>query len=541
MQPMMPQQQTPQGPPLPSAPFQGDAESSYRALIDKGDFSQQPINTLQRANRTKSLLSGGFGRPQFPPQQQAPSMFPLGPQQQQQQQLPPPQPFGGFMPGAAPQHQQPPPLQTSPFAMFPPRPNGNFFPPPAAGGFGGFGSAGFGGAGGLGSAPMGGGNGYPYSWNPYRRSSPTRSRRSRSRHRHRSSSKHQKKWYELSRKSRRSRTGPAVGWWNTQPQRSRSRSRSRSSSGSRSRSTSRSRSRSSSRSSSASSCSTCSGRSVTSRRERHRRRRQDLSALQRKIILGTIREYMPEKNMHDVVYQDIISQMEHLEKHNYRLPKEYDKHKHDISDNEIRLYEQQMQRDKTRDFKKVSNMISFSATCLSQFCEFMQVDWIKTKHLPKVIREAIKEGEFEECMEGIGSYMRGSIFDHPIFSTVLKFVEKVGEAHNNEMEEEQEKLEEEEERRERRHADSLRQLNKLRQDPATALAGVPPPPSSRRRAAASASASETEEPSNKSMASSATGYSSASAATAASATSDASTAISSATSASDQSRQKKMK
>lgn len=234
---------------------------------------------------------------------------------------------------------------------------------------------------------------------------------------------------------------------------------------------------------------------------------------------------MPEKNLHDVVYQDIVSQMENLEKHNYRLPKEYDKHKHDISDNEIRLYEQQMQRDKNRDFKKVSNMIGFSATCLSQFCEFMQVDWIKTKHLPRVIREALKEGEFEECMEGIGSYMRGSIFDHPIFSTVLKFVEKVGEAHNTEMEEEQEKLQEEEERRERRHAESLRQLNKLRQEPADAqtLAGVPPPPSRRRAASSAASssapsaASESgrssarEEPSNKSLASS-TGYSMASAA-----------------------------
>lgn len=226
---------------------------------------------------------------------------------------------------------------------------------------------------------------------------------------------------------------------------------------------------------------------------------------------------MPEKNLHDAVYQDIISQMEHLEKNGYRLPKEYDKHKHDMSDNEIRLYEQQMQRDKTRDFKKVSNMMSFSATCLSQFCEFMQVDWIKTKHLPKVIREAIKEGEFEECMEGIGSYMRGSVFDHPIFSTVLKFVEKVGEAHNNEMEEEQEKLEEEEERRERRHADSLRQLNKLRQDPSAPISGVRPPPSRRsevgsRSSAGSASTagrtttatsgSEPEEPSKKSTTSS---------------------------------------
>lgn len=431
-----------------------DAESSYRALINKDDFSQQPVNTLQRANRTKSLLSGGFGRsaaaPPYPPQQPPPSMFPVQ------------QPLMAPLPSQQQQHQQPGLLYGG---GGPPRPP-TYFAPPAPANFGGFGTAGYGSGAGYGGGAPGS---YPFAWQPYRRP-PSPSRKSRSRHRHRRSS-HKKKWYERSRSRSRSRsqTRAPTGWWNT-------------AAATGPRSPSRSRSRSSSRSSQTSqssqgSCSTCTG----PRHDRGRRRRdKDLSTLQRKIILGTIREYMPEKNLHDAVYQDIISQMEHMEKHGYRLPKEYDKHKHDISDNEIRLYEQQMQRDKNRDVKKVSNMISFSATCLSQFCEFMQVDWIKTKHLPRVIREALKEGEFEECMEGIGSYMRGSVFDHPIFSTVLKFVEKVGEAHNNETEEEQDKLEEEEERRERRHADSLRQLNKLRQDPAAPIAGVPAPGAARR-------------------------------------------------------------
>lgn len=171
---------------------------------------------------------------------------------------------------------------------------------------------------------------------------------------------------------------------------------------------------------------------------------------------------MPTRELHDVVYQDIIAQMEHLEKHNYPLPKEYDKNKHDISDNEIRLYEQQLQRDKHRDSKKVSGMIAISATCLSQFCQLMQIDYLKTKNLPKLIREAIADGEFDDYMEGLGEYLRGSVVDHPIFSIALKFVEKVGEAHNMETEEEQERLEEEEAQREKRHAESLRSLNKLR-------------------------------------------------------------------------------
>jgi len=197
-------------------------------------------------------------------------------------------------------------------------------------------------------------------------------------------------------------------------------------------------------------------------------------------MLSTIREYIPE-NMYDTVYQDLLTQMDQLDKKGYKLPKGYDKHKHDISDNEIRLYEQQLQRDKGRDQKKMSYMINFSALGLSWFCQCIQVDWIKTKHLPEIIRTALADGEFDDCLEGIGMYLRGSVFDNPIFSTILKFVEKIGEAHHNEMEEEQEKLEAEEERKERRHAEALRSMNNIRHGGAAGAAGrpsfdVPPPP-----------------------------------------------------------------
>lgn len=184
---------------------------------------------------------------------------------------------------------------------------------------------------------------------------------------------------------------------------------------------------------------------------------------------------MPSKDLHSVLYQDIIEQMENLEKRNYSLPKDYDKRKHDISDNEMRLFEQQVQRDRHRDTKKVSEMIGFSAITLSQLCQLFQVDWIKTKNLPKIIREAINEGEFEDCMEGIGQYMRGTVFDNPLFSTVLKFVEKVGEAHTLEVEEEQEQAEEDAHKRERNHADALRSLNKLRQPAVPITADLPKP------------------------------------------------------------------
>ncbi len=194
-----------------------------------------------------------------------------------------------------------------------------------------------------------------------------------------------------------------------------------------------------------------------------------LNTLQKKIVLKTIQDYCPQGGIQNVLYEDIMTQMEQLEKQGYKLPKGYDKRKHDLSDNEIRLYEQQLQRDRTKDHKKMSNLINFAALGLSWFCKFISVDWIKTRHLPDLIRTALNEGEFEESIEGIGQYMRGSVFDNPMFSTVLKFVEKIGEAHHREMEEEQEKLEEKEEHKEERSAANLQKLNKFRNPGASSV------------------------------------------------------------------------
>jgi hypothetical protein len=186
-----------------------------------------------------------------------------------------------------------------------------------------------------------------------------------------------------------------------------------------------------------------------------------LNSQQKKVLLDTIKEHCPD-TMHSMVYEDVLAQMEQLDKQGYKLPQNYDKRKHDLDTNEIRLYEQQVMRDKQRDLKKMSYILNFSALGLNGFCQCMNFDWIKTKHLPKMIREGIDDGDFDDCLEGIGMYLRGTIFDNPVFSTVLKFVEKVGESHQTEVEEEQEKLEDEEERRDHRNASALKSMHKFR-------------------------------------------------------------------------------
>ena len=188
---------------------------------------------------------------------------------------------------------------------------------------------------------------------------------------------------------------------------------------------------------------------------------RQLNRVQKKIVLDTIREHCPD-TMHSMVYEDVIAQMEQLENQGFKLPENYDTRRNTIDTNEIRLYEQQVKRDKHRDLKKMAYMLNFAALGLNGFCQCMSFDWIKTKQLPKLIREGIQEGDFDDCLEGIGIYLRGTIFDNPVFSTVLKFVEKVGEAHQADLEAEQEHLEDEEDRRIYRNTNALRTMNKFR-------------------------------------------------------------------------------
>jgi hypothetical protein len=442
-----------------------DNESAYRVLVDKNEFNQGPSQPpVQRGNRTKSLLSGGFGRPQIP---QAPRTYNPVPNPQNpwyaanapnQNQQAPSQSLGNnnnnippFMNGvgiSGPPNNNPTSLA---FMNQPPpqfgqtnyRPDGflnNRYP------------NGFLNQPRFGEPPN---SMFPGLNNPYNNknwSNPLDKKRHRRHHhrRHRHHKNNDRPWYETdSRKSYTSSSSDSESSVHDPYGKISAVSSSRSS---KSRHKTPNNRYGISDSESEYSYSTTSSRKGSS----------GLNALQKKMVLNTIRDYCPE-NMQNVVYEDLMGQMDLLEKKGYKLPKGYDKHKHNISENEIKLYEQQLQRDKSRDQKKMYYMINFAAFGLSAFCRFISVDWIKVNHLPSLIRTALEDGEFDDSIEGIGMYLRGSVFDNPLFSTALKFVEKIGQSHHQEMEEEQDRLEKEEERKEIRHAATLNSMNKFRQ------------------------------------------------------------------------------
>jgi hypothetical protein len=217
----------------------------------------------------------------------------------------------------------------------------------------------------------------------------------------------------------------------------------------------------------------------SSRRHHHHRRRQrydddassdsdssdaSISSDLQRMIDRKLKEHAPDHLRH-IIMDDIQQEMKHMSAKGYALPAGYDPSKHSLDENEIKLYQQQALRERKREQKKVTVLLGFAANGLSWFCRAMKFDWIKVKHLPSLIRDSIEEGEFEEFAEGVGESLRGTILDHPLCSTAIKFLEKVGEAHQQETEEETENLGKREETRKERSRQFVQGLKRAGQQP----------------------------------------------------------------------------
>jgi flagellar hook protein FlgE len=182
------------------------------------------------------------------------------------------------------------------------------------------------------------------------------------------------------------------------------------------------------------------------------------------MVFETIKEYAPD-HVKNLVYEDVIGQMEQLEKDGFALPKDYDKRKHDMDDNEITLFEQQLARDRKSGRVRATNLINFSASMVSGMCRMMQIDAIRTKKLKATVAEALREGEFDDSLDGMSTALRGTVAENPMVSTIIKLVEKVNEAHEAELEDERKQKEKEERERTQRNQNTIASLNRLREPP----------------------------------------------------------------------------
>ncbi len=203
---------------------------------------------------------------------------------------------------------------------------------------------------------------------------------------------------------------------------------------------------------------------------------EPLTGGQKRTVLQMIEDMCPA-SMSKIMQQNILDEMEKLDKKGYRLPKGYDKSKHSMDANEMELFGQQVAKKKDLDRNKAINFIGMAASGLKWFCQMMHIDVINTSTVPKIISEGIEDGAFEDSLEGLGTYLRGTVFEHPLVSSAITFVKKVGDASNEEITEENEKLAEEQLRREERTKTPLSTLNTFNHNENNTCFDMPPPKS----------------------------------------------------------------
>ena len=198
------------------------------------------------------------------------------------------------------------------------------------------------------------------------------------------------------------------------------------------------------------------------RRYEKDRRFRGLPSHYKRIISEVLKEHTDDK-MHDVVYDDVRKRIEELESQGYKAPKGYDKNKHDFAAADMALMDQVARRNRVRDQKKMQNLISLASMGLTWICQGFSIKWLKTEKLQDYIDESIADGEFDESSERIGMFLKGTIFENPIFNVALKFAQKAGQAHHDQLSEEQAILEEQEmQRKKKQGGGSLHKLNAMR-------------------------------------------------------------------------------
>lgn len=173
--------------------------------------------------------------------------------------------------------------------------------------------------------------------------------------------------------------------------------------------------------------------------------------------MAVVKQYIPD-SMQDIVKQDVLKQIERMEKQGYALPENYDKFKNDLQANEMKLFEQQTACEKDRQRKKMEYYLKLGARAVHWSFSNFKIDCIRTAALPGLIRKAIADHEFDDSLEHSGDCLRDTILDHPLAVTFAKFLEKVGESNDTEAEKEVEEV-----RERRKHEGTLKNLNALRE------------------------------------------------------------------------------
>jgi hypothetical protein len=190
---------------------------------------------------------------------------------------------------------------------------------------------------------------------------------------------------------------------------------------------------------------------------------ENLTDGQKRTVMQMIEECCPS-SMTQAIKQNIFDQMDRLDKKGFRIPKGYDRTKHDIDENERMLFDQQVEQEKDLEKNKVKNLIGFAASALKFVCKGFNIDIINTDEVPSVINEALENHEFDDSLDGIGTLIRGTVLENPVISACYTFAKKIEEAQDKAEEKKEQRFENHERFEKATKKSSLSSLNKISKD-----------------------------------------------------------------------------
>lgn len=138
--------------------------------------------------------------------------------------------------------------------------------------------------------------------------------------------------------------------------------------------------------------------------------------------------------------QDVMDEIRRRENKGYRVPRDYDKNKHDLEASEMALYSQQAEREHERDENRAKGVIRGIATIVPTLFDIFHIKWLKTNKLQKFVEDGLEQGDFEGCLEKMGRSLKDTWLDNPKIAAAFVFGEKLAKANKSELDDENDSL-----------------------------------------------------------------------------------------------------
>lgn len=161
----------------------------------------------------------------------------------------------------------------------------------------------------------------------------------------------------------------------------------------------------------------------------------------------------------DAIERDVMARMKAMEKRGYRLPREYDSTKHDLDAAQMALMQQQLEREQERDETRGRNVINMVGFGLPALFNMLKLNWVKTGKVQEFVQKGLEKGDFDSCLEQLGSSLRDTILDNPKAAAAFILLDKIAQSNREEVEQENDQLFEA-----KTNKSSLSSLNKQNQE-----------------------------------------------------------------------------